>query len=516
MWNASMNKFSTRFLGGTLAAIAAVAAGPAWADHAIVVGVCHYPALSDADQLEGPDNDAQAIAGKLTQAGFTVTSLKDETATKQGILDTLKAMQAQNAANERFVFYFAGHGTKTADGGGAILASDASPVEKSNFITTQELYKAVAAVPARGRTVLLDSCFSGAMAHSYSTHKGLRPHLKSRYVNFFALPKKLVLTDDVNNNDVPVSASSGGSGDVCYFAAANPYQQAYEDEIDGHESGIFTHYLVSQLGQGPALWSAVQSDVTGSVMGNTDGIQTPVLSQGYAGVHVFDGLGAPPAPAPVPAPKPAPTPAPVPDPAPSPPPVPDPVPEPPAPLPPNPVPAPTPPTPVPAPMPPVRSGAKTVWDAFSADNRDPAKVQLLLSPNRSTVKIGEKFKFQALPAVDGYLVVMELDTDGALNLIYPAGHNAADGEVKAGAIVSLPSQAGKAFTTDKEGSERIKAILFSSEDAAQQLLAGFPESGTLDSWKAARGRKILTVNDGINKFYTSALGFEVSSTVDTP
>jgi hypothetical protein len=134
-----------------------------------------------------------------------------------------------------------------------------------------------------------------------------------------------------------------------------------------------------------------------------------------------------------------------------------------------------------------------------------------MTPNRSTVKVGEKFKFQVTPGADGYLVVMELDTDGALDLVYPASRNISDAQVKGGAIISLPAQAGKAYTTDKEGSERIKAILFTSQDAAQQLLAGFPDSGTLESWHKARGRRLQMVDEDHNQFYTSAVGFEVSN-----
>ena len=455
------------------------AAMPAFADHALVVGINHYPGLPNDEQLGGPANDALAMAQKLQTLGFTVSTLTDAAATKAGILAALDHMKTANSDSERFVFYFAGHGAKSLDGSGVILASDASPSDKTNYLTKDDLYAAIAAVPAKGRTVLLDSCFSGAMQRGLHHAKGLHPHRKSRYYDFFGLaklenqpgthskrielvndnddpqpvdPKPIDPVNPANNPPPPVPTATDA---VCYFVAANPYQPAYEDDIDGKRDGLFTHYLLSRLSASPEPWQPVQTDVTGNVMGMTDGTQTPCLTASYSPIGVFDGPGGV-TPPPPPAPK-----------------------------------------------------AKSVWDAFSEDQKDSSQVLLEMTPNSSTVALKQKFRFKATVGSEGYLIVMELDTDGNLNLLSPASRNSQDAHVQGNTVVTIP-KAGKAFTVDKEGTERVKAVLFTSEDAAKQLLAAFPDNGTITSWRKAKDRKIQLTD--ADPFFTSAVGFVVSGT----
>src|SRR5579871_6501690 len=149
------------------------------ADQAIVVGVNQYPKLEAGSNLEGCLNDADSIAAALKGVGFNVTELTDGQATKEGILDAVK--NAKCGGDERFVFFFAGHGTKSSEGKSAILPTDAQQGSEANDISADDLYQAVQGVTAKSRTVLLDSCFSGAMSRALLDRHGRHPHQKSRF-----------------------------------------------------------------------------------------------------------------------------------------------------------------------------------------------------------------------------------------------------------------------------------------------------------------------------------------------
>ena len=448
------------------------AAHAAHADQAIVVGIDHYTNIPAA-QLAGPINDAQSMADKLTEVGFKVTMLTDKDATKEGILNALRRMKSLNTDDQRFVFYYAGHGYKAPDGIGYLLPSDISSGSVEKGLSKDELYDALKAVPARSRTVLLDSCFSGAMMRAFTLKKGLHPHLKTRYFDLNAKSRGITQKklEVVNDRDAPPAPR--GDTSVCYFAAAADYQRAYEDDIDGKPSGFFTHFLVKHLSTTKEPWSAVQTDVSGNVASLSDAAQTPQLSASYVDVQTFEGKDTPAPPAP-----------------------------------------PTPPTPTDDPT--KKHQGKTVWDEFSEDRADPSKLKFEMTPNRSTVATNEKFKFAATIGDTGYLVVMEFDTDKNLDLVFPMSLKAEDGQVQTGDSVLLPKVAGKAYRANKEGTERVKAILFSSREAAQALLAQFPQQGankgTIASSKVAKNRFIeMTDEDKKQPFYTSAVGFEVSA-----
>src|SRR3569833_2717321 len=112
--------------GIALAVFAAIAAvSPARADQALVVGVNQYPGL-DGVNLKGCVNDAQSVATTLKEKyHINVTMLSDQTATKQDIITALDHIAGLIKPSERFVFYFAGHGTIGSNGNSVLLPSDA-------------------------------------------------------------------------------------------------------------------------------------------------------------------------------------------------------------------------------------------------------------------------------------------------------------------------------------------------------------------------------------------------------
>jgi hypothetical protein len=452
-----MNVRIKTVLTSTFAALLGIIPSIVLADQALVVGVNGYPNLPAEAQLQGSDNDADGISAKLRSLGFSVTEIKDQDATKTGILGALSQIQNSIRPNERFVFYFAGHGTKTPDGSGAILASDANPADHSNWIGRVDLNSAIEAVTASAKTVILDSCFSGAMARGIGEGSS---NLRPRFYNFFGMTKKSIQIVPVNGNDsMMLTTAPAPTNDICYFLASNSYQRAYEDSFGGIYEGVFTHYFLSWLPSTYQSWTNVQTDVTASVLQDTQEHQSPILTPAYSSVAVFNGLTS---------------------------------------IGPNAITA-------------LHRPVQSLWQTFSEDHPDSSQVRLFINPNLSSVPMGEKFTLSVdLNPSTGYLVLLELDTDGNLDLLFPQTRQAVDGEVEQGTM-RYPTELRDACTVNKVGAERVKAILFRSRQDAQSLLDNFQQSNTIDSISTAMGLSSNITDIDSVPFFTSTIGFTVTS-----
>jgi len=452
---------------------------PAFADHALIVGVNEYPKLNAGSNLEGCVNDVHSIETLLKAQGFEVTSLLNENATKRTIFDTLAALKKTSRKNERFVFYFAGHGTIASSGASTLLPYDASEKNETADIGRDELYRALLAVPAQSRTVFLDSCFSGGLTRSLEGRKVK----KTRSYHRVSAKRRDIAEDKTDSND-----HIAGGAEIVYFTASLANQTSGEDDFEAVRGGVFTHFLTSRLQKATAttLWSEVQKDVTGEVADYMEQTQTPRLSPtDYAGKHLFEGKNPPP-PEPKPEPKPTPVPKPDPKPEPKPTPVPKPEPE---------------PKPLPTPTP-----NRTVWDDFNEDHSVPAVFSMKMTPNSVLIGINEPFSFEAkIGAFEGWLVLLEKDVDGKVYLLSPRKGDLAAAKVKANSTVRLPGTSGKNYAADAIGVERVKAILFTSEENAKALIKAFPEAGM----EPRKLKHIIEVEATRLPFYTCNLLFGV-------
>lgn len=133
----------------------------------VAVGVSHYPALDEDQQLEAADDDARAIAdafrAQAKQGAFgasDVSLLIDEDATAERILTALRRLD-EMAPDDLAVVFFAGHGVKSEDRGEmTFLTTEATPARLDEGLEWAEV--ATALGRARGRVVvLLDACHSG-------------------------------------------------------------------------------------------------------------------------------------------------------------------------------------------------------------------------------------------------------------------------------------------------------------------------------------------------------------------
>ncbi len=424
------------------------------ADKALVVGVNEYPKLSQGSNLEGCVNDAHNVAKSLTALGFEVTTLVNEEAAKSAMLGALAKLKSSVRPNERFVFYFAGHGVVGTDGSSALLPGDASEKTESSDLTRDELYNAIMAVPARSRTVMLDSCFSGGLSRKGLGHKVKKSRFYRRAKT--SNERRILETTSGDSND----HISGGT-EIVYFTASLANQTSGEDDFDSVRGGVFTHFLTARLQKASkaTLWNEVQKDVTGEVADYMEQTQTPKLSPSeYSARPIFEGRKNVPDPQPDPKPDPKPTPK------------------------------------------------RTVWDDFNEDHTDAAAFTLKMTPDKNSVKVKQTFGFEAkVGAQGGWLLLLEKDTDGKVYLLFPNGGSLDAARVSANTTVLLPAGSGRSYAADTPGTERVKALLFTDEANAAALVKAFPADGV----EPRKLRRIIEIESARQAFYTFGLTFGV-------
>lgn len=443
-------------LGVLLSAVSLGAVLPAArADQAIVVGINRYANLPKAD-LKGCVNDATHMKAALVKYGFQVTFLSDGQATKQNVLNALHSAAAHLRPDEQFAFYFAGHGTTGKDKNASLMLADALLGSDVNDLSAKDLSQEVAAIPAKSRTVMLDSCFSGGMLRSshaltvgrksFRTRGYLRPDQRTAE----GTSRDLVLVNKRDSNQNVAETSD--SAPVCYFTASRENEQSGEDTIDGQAQGVFTHYLTTQLASKTGSWGDVQKGVGAQVSSYTQDQQHPTLSTGYDTAPVLGKAGKSGTPT-------------------------------------N-----------------VQSAATSLWDAYNADHANPFHVLITMDPDQTTVHVNDKLSFTVNAGVDGYLLILEHGVSGNVNLLFPQSKDAADAKVESGRVVTIPSNPDQKFAPDKSGTERIKVLLFSSQAAAAVLLEKMPDTLSLPySALPKQGGSIRVPG----KFDTSDVTFEV-------
>src|SRR5579871_1808508 len=209
---------------------------PAGADTALVIGINEYPRLQGAN-LEGCLNDANSIKNALAGRGFKVVTLTNAQATKEGILAKLSELGSTVRSDERFVLYFAGHGSHDEAYKCMLLAADAEETNFDHVLYKEDLQNALAAIHARSKTILLDACHSEGLLRgkgiSFRRNRFHQLQIVRRSGHSKALPN---LSDTDNNNEIL-------PGGLCGFTACTRQQPSGENEFGGEAHGVFTYFL---------------------------------------------------------------------------------------------------------------------------------------------------------------------------------------------------------------------------------------------------------------------------------
>ena len=212
---------------------------------ALAVGIDAYAYGEDLHYCVA---DAEAIAIELSESGYSVTRLQGTLAVgatprkliyKADLLSelSLAAAAAPSGGWDSFVFYYAGHGY---DPTGNLAMS---PLTTTEQITPDELLSAVAAVPAKVRAVILDSCNSGNFVDESPTVSPYPDDYTG--TKLYSYPFSLALIEDA-----AAAFSGGADGDLIVLSAAGAGEPSQESGSYGH--GIFTAGLLEAVKKGDA------------------------------------------------------------------------------------------------------------------------------------------------------------------------------------------------------------------------------------------------------------------------
>lgn len=211
--------------------------------HAFLVGIDAYERVSP---LKTAVNDARRLGDVLANKQHFTVHPPLLNATGADLRRLLRETMAQLvAADDRVVFYFAGHGI-AADGddgpAGYLVPADADPTDVATFVPMADLQGALQQLPCRHLLLILDCCFSGAFKWASRTRAigSLMPKriYKERFDRFIVDPAWQVITSaayDQKALDVLQGRPTGDRGVATtpQGEAHSPFALALFDALEG-------------------------------------------------------------------------------------------------------------------------------------------------------------------------------------------------------------------------------------------------------------------------------------------
>jgi hypothetical protein len=214
--------------------------------------------------LQGPLTDVAAMHLLLEQTyGFKdIRELKDEQATRQGILDAINQLIADTQKGDRVVIYYSGHGSQRLD-------TKSSKNQRDQTIVPVDAWKGVKDIRDKELALLFDKIVFDKQARLTAIYDSCNSGTMARGVTE-SVQRTLPYDDDDVSKEAgavlePDLKRIPQQGDAIILAAAGPTQSAVEARYpdDGQVHGAFTRALVRVLRQNTQALSA--EDVVSAV-----------------------------------------------------------------------------------------------------------------------------------------------------------------------------------------------------------------------------------------------------------
>ncbi|MGB7088007.1 MAG: caspase family protein [Phormidesmis sp.] len=166
---------------------------------AIAIGIDRYS--NGIAPLKTAVSDASAIAHLLkSKHGYSTHLLTDTQATVAHLNQLIHSTLSQHIqADDRLIFYFAGHGIAlNGEGGpeGFLIPQDARLGDTHSYLSMVKLQQALIALPCRHFLAIFDCCFAGAFRWSSTRDISVVPTVihQERYERFLLDPAWQVIT----------------------------------------------------------------------------------------------------------------------------------------------------------------------------------------------------------------------------------------------------------------------------------------------------------------------------------
>lgn len=200
--------------------------------HALVIGIDNY--ISQRDwKLATAVNDSSEVARILADKyGFAVTTLFNEQATHDGILNALNAYRKKLGKTDRLLIYYAGHGYLDATADASYwLPADAEKDVDTKWLDAKRITDQLKRMEARQVLVVADSCYAGTMTRGININLKNESERNSYIAKVMEKPARVLIASGGNE---PVS-DTGGSGhsifsEVFLRALKEPGQSVFTAE----------------------------------------------------------------------------------------------------------------------------------------------------------------------------------------------------------------------------------------------------------------------------------------------
>ncbi len=236
------------------------------ARRALCVGINDYADLP----LTGCVADAESWSRSLAGAGFAVTRLLNERATRDGIVDGLERMIAGSRAGDVLVFQYSGHGTQVPDDSGDEIDGDTPATDEAlcpfdyaagALLIDDDIGRIFARLPQGvNLTCFMDCCHSGTMSRfamgGVGAGRPADPGSRARYLR--ATPEMVAAHRRYRASDAargPGDATSGAGSErgsttmrEVVFSACRSDESAWESAGQGEFTVRATRILNASLG----------------------------------------------------------------------------------------------------------------------------------------------------------------------------------------------------------------------------------------------------------------------------
>lgn len=252
---------------------------PAQQKHALIIAIANYPTESGWSKINS-DNDRTLLVPEFKRLGFKVTTLQNEQATKQGIIQSLSHLAKQVHSDDYVCIHFSCHGQQMEDNNqdeedgldealipyDAFLAYQKGIYEGNNHLRDDELELHLATIRKKlgekgTLLVTLDACHSGTADRDEEYVEDDDAPIRGTSAIFSSNPFFLSPENKKVERQNTLPRQKGMSS-YCIISACQPFQRNFETKVKGIYYGTLSYALYQTLKEAnhwnessyPAIW----------------------------------------------------------------------------------------------------------------------------------------------------------------------------------------------------------------------------------------------------------------------
>lgn len=244
---------------------------PAQQKHALIIAIANYPTESGWSKINS-DNDRTLLVPEFKRLGFKVTTLQNEQATKQGIIQSLSHLTKQIHPNDYVCIHFSCHGQQMEDNNqdeedgldealipyDAYLSYKKDIYEGTNHLRDDELEEQLTIIRKKlGENgtllVTLDACHSGTADRDEEYVEDDDAPIRGTSAIFSSNPFFLSPENKKVERQNTLPRQKGMSS-YCIISACQPFQRNFETKVKGIYYGTLSYALYQTL-KGTNRWN---------------------------------------------------------------------------------------------------------------------------------------------------------------------------------------------------------------------------------------------------------------------